>query len=292
VSAGRERGRVVLTTTALVVLLGLVALAAGGHPLRVGTGHTRGPSATFFDYAWTTLLLVVAAGLVVAVWVILDNVTRLELDARSRRSWLGLPVFLAVATVLAFAVLAAHRGTNRGAAGGAAAFSNPNAGLLARKPMGPTRTARFRWEELAAVLGAVAVATAIALARRRRTTLRLPELRLRREHVGDALDEAVDDLRSELDVRRAVIAAYARTERALAAAGVARHPAEAPFEYLERALAALDASAGSIRRVTELFERAKFSAGDAPPEMREEAIAALLAVRDELRSRRAEPVAA
>jgi hypothetical protein len=77
-------------------------------------------------------------------------------------------------------------------------------------------------------------------------------------------------------------------ERALAVAGIPRRPSEAPFEYLERALTALDASSRAVRRLTDLFERAKFSHHDPDPAMRDEAIDALVAVRDELRR----PVAA
>ena len=51
-----------------------------------------------------------------------------------------------------------------------------------------------------------------------------------------ALDESLDDLRNDPDLRRAIVAAYARMEHALARAGLPRQPAEAPFEYVERAL--------------------------------------------------------
>ena len=78
------------------------------------------------------------------------------------------------------------------------------------------------------------------------------------------------------------MAAYARMEQALGRAGLPRHPAEAPFEYVERALLSLDTSTDSARMLTALFERAKFSHHEPGPEMRDEAIDALLAVRDEL----------
>ena len=45
------------------------------------------------------------------------------------------------------------------------------------------------------------------------------------------LDETLDDLRAEADPRRAIIAAYARLERVLAANGVPR-TAETSDEYL------------------------------------------------------------
>ena len=102
------------------------------------------------------------------------------------------------------------------------------------------------------------------------------------EAVALILDETLDDLHKERDPRRAVIAAYARMERALAAHGLARRQSEAPLEYLERALEELHASASSASRLTRLFEWARFSNHPVEPGMKEEAIEALEAVRAEL----------
>ena len=71
---------------------------------------------------------------------------------------------------------------------------------------------------------------------------------------------------------------------ALAAAGIPRHPAEAPLEYVERALLSLEMSAEAVRRLTELFEWARFSHHEPEPSMRDDAVDALIAVRDELRA--------
>src|SRR5262249_12328617 len=105
-----------------------------------------------------------------------------------------------------------------------------------------------------------------------------------------ALDESIDDLREEPDLRRAIIAAYARMERSLAAAGLPRRAAEAPLEYLARVLRSLDVSSDAVRRLTDLFEWARFGHHEPEPWMRDEAIDALVAVRDDLRA--ANPVAA
>ena len=103
--------------------------------------------------------------------------------------------------------------------------------------------------------------------------------------LGAALDESIDDLRRERDARRAVIAAYARMERVLAASGLPRRAAEAPLEYLTRVLRdLLRASAESVSRLTALFERAKFSTHEIGSDSKEEAIEALVAVREELRT--------
>jgi hypothetical protein len=100
--------------------------------------------------------------------------------------------------------------------------------------------------------------------------------------VSLAIDESIDDLRNDRDLRRAIVAAYARMEHALGRAGLLRHPAEAPFEYVERALTSLDTSSAAVHRLTTLFESAKFSKHEPEPGMRDEAIAALMAVRSEL----------
>lgn len=96
------------------------------------------------------------------------------------------------------------------------------------------------------------------------------------------LDESIDDLRAEADPRRAVIAAYARMERGLAAYGLARRPFEAPLEYLRRVLAEVSADRSRVGRLTALFELAKFSRHPLGPEAKDEAIACLVAIRSEL----------
>ncbi len=102
------------------------------------------------------------------------------------------------------------------------------------------------------------------------------------EAVAAIIDDTLEDLRNETDPRRAVVAAYARMERVLAVHGLPRDRAEAPAEYLERALEELSASASSASRLTRLFEWARFSDHPVEPGMKEQAITALEAVRDEL----------
>ena len=56
-----------------------------------------------------------------------------------------------------------------------------------------------------------------------------------------------------------------------------------PRSSTSRALQSLDTSVASVKRLTDLFEWAKFSHHAPDPAMRDEAIDALVAVRDELR---------
>ena len=79
-----------------------------------------------------------------------------------------------------------------------------------------------------------------------------------------------------------MIGAYARMERTLAARGFPREESEAPDEYLARILAVVGASGHSVRRLTRLFERARFSEHEIDPGMKEDAIDSLSGLRAEL----------
>lgn len=73
-------------------------------------------------------------------------------------------------------------------------------------------------------------------------------------------------------------------ERSLSAYGLPRRPWEAPLEYLGRVLSELTGTGTAARRLTGLFERAKFSEHSIDAAMKDDAIAAVVAVRDELRA--------
>jgi hypothetical protein len=150
-----------------------------------------------------------------------------------------------------------HGPTARG--GGALSVSWPLVGVLA---------------VLAVVVGAVA----LLRARRRRTADTSGE----DVELVAAVDESLDDLVREPDARRAVIAAYARMERALAGRGVERQPSETALEYLSRALVEARASERSARRLTTLFQRARFSQHGVDEAMKGDALDALRSLRAEL----------
>jgi uncharacterized membrane protein YidH (DUF202 family) len=101
--------------------------------------------------------------------------------------------------------------------------------------------------------------------------------------VGEVLDDLIEQLRHDPDPRHAVITAYGRMEQTFAHHGRARRPAEAPLEFLAGALAWLDAGAPEARRLTSLFEAAMFSDHAFDRAMQDDAIDALIAVRDDLR---------
>jgi hypothetical protein len=145
------------------------------------------------------------------------------------------------------------------------------------------RAPRVVWPLAAGVVGVIAAAIVIAVLvdRRRRRPDALTAEQLK--ELGEALDEAIDDLRRDPDPRRAVVAAYARMEQALTVYGLPRKPAEAPYEYLKRVARELEAEQ-PVAALTELFEVAKFSEHSIDETMRGRAIDALTAVRQEVRA--------
>jgi hypothetical protein len=108
------------------------------------------------------------------------------------------------------------------------------------------------------------------------------------EALADVLAATLDDLRNEGDPRRAVIGAYARMERSLAAVGMPRAAAEAPDEYLARVLAGIAVSERAAGRLTALFTWARFSGHDVRPAMKDEAIETLEHVQRDLAAAEAE----
>jgi len=101
-----------------------------------------------------------------------------------------------------------------------------------------------------------------------------------------ALDAAVAtsmaQVDRETDPRRAVVGAWIAMGDALARHGLGRDPAEAPLEYMQRALRAVRVSRPSVQRLTALFQRARYSDHPATAAMRTDALAALQSVRDDL----------
>jgi uncharacterized protein DUF4129 len=79
------------------------------------------------------------------------------------------------------------------------------------------------------------------------------------------------DLRAEPDARRAIIRAYGRFERALAGARAPRAVWQTPAEFMRTTLARFPRAAVPVRRLTALFEVARFSAHSLGTEARDAA---------------------
>jgi Domain of unknown function (DUF4129) len=276
----RRRGppqpaRVALLALAAAALLALVAVGAARGPLRGGGGRPAFP----VDLVASLLALLLVAGvaaLVLAVVVLVPD-PRLRTPRGHRRS--VLVALLPLGLILALWLFGEPLGLlDRLRPDGTTPSTLPvlDAPERSLPPADPGPLPLL--VAGAAVVAMVAIAAAWVLADRRR---RGPP-RTAAERLVELLDDTLDDLEGDPDPRRAVIAAWARMERGLAAAGLPRHPAEAPFEYVGRVLAESPVRPAHVHRLTSLFERAKFSRHTIDQAMREDAVAALRAVRSDL----------
>ena len=107
----------------------------------------------------------------------------------------------------------------------------------------------------------------------------------------EAVEESLDDLRTEPDARRAIIRSYARFERAAAATGLRRHPWQTPMEFMHEALSRLPAPRGAVRALTGLFELARFSERPLGVGDRDRALEALDTIKIAIDAGRADAVA-
>ncbi|MGE5689700.1 MAG: DUF4129 domain-containing protein [Pseudomonadota bacterium] len=253
---------------ALAGLLAVVAAAAtvdgagGTHAARGGVP----PAVAAYGYG--ALVLVALVGLPVLALLAIREVP--EARQRTRRVWLA-PIAIAALAAAGVAV----------SVYGGDGFSDVLARIRIVEPStGDADAARppsTGWAPLLVLVGVAAGGGALVLRRRpsARTSLS--------DRVAGALGAPLDDLRSEPDVRRAIVAAFRRLEVVLEAAGAPRSVGEAPLEYVDRVLADLDVPPEPTAALAALFEQAKFSLHPLGERERDAAIDALEAVREALR---------
>lgn len=291
---GRAAG-VALPALVVLALVAVVAIAATGSTPSGGDG-TRPPSETLLDAIFSLGLVAVALGAVLLVYGLTQRkaIAREVASGRYRRtSLVSFLAFFGVFMAFSYWRLSlweppAPEEEQELAFPGQTPRPETTTGVDDPAPYEPS----ISWLPIAVVVGlVVAAAVAYVISERRAQRGRRPREDLA-EQLALVLDDTLDDLRAEADPRRAIIAAYARLERVLAANGVPRGAAETPDEYLPRVLAGLELDARAVERLTALFTRAKFSQHDVDTAMKEEAIGALEQVRDELRLARGEAAAA
>jgi hypothetical protein len=273
--------RAFVPAVAVLALAAVVAVAAGGSTPG-GTSDRRGPSDLVLDTLLTLVLLLFAFALAFLVYAFIHRkeVGNLRLPQRTRPSAVtSLIVFLAILGIVALLQIRGFFDRGEEADGQPAGPPVPTD----VPPPDPAYEPQLAWLPLLIAGALVAIAyVGLSVAARRRHGPR-PRSPLAAT-LADVLDDSLDDLRAETDPRRAVIAAYARLERVLAAHRLPRLSPETPEEYLARILPELDVDPASIRRLTDLFMWAKFSHHEVGQSMKEEAIAALTTARDDLRA--------
>jgi hypothetical protein len=287
-----SRGRnAFLTALGILGALVVVAIAARGST-PAGEGGVSRPSDTLIDILLTLYIVALLLGAALFVYglVLQRRSLRVSGGWLEGKWWHGLAGLLLVgATLLAVRQLSPRTLQEPSLE----PFELPGTtGVTptteAADGTGTPYEPKFAWIPAAITLALLGVAVfGVWWAGRARGRARGELRSLLADEVAAAVDESLDDLRAEPDPRRAVIAAYARLERVLAAHGLPREASEAPLEYLSRMLTQLSVSPPAARTLTDLFERAKFSLHAVGPEMKEDAIGALELVRDDLAAARA-----
>jgi hypothetical protein len=267
----------------VLALVAIVSVAARGSTSS-GSTASNAPGDTLLDTIFSLLLLLAVAWVAISVFSVV-RWREHEFSAPKRRNDIR-----AIATLLAFGFALALYVRERG---WHLAFT-PQQTPLDRSDGGagvpgfdagpdPGYRFQFAWLPVVAALVLAARALAALVIANRRANPSSAQAGLA-EELALTLDLSLDDLRAETDPRRAVIAAYARLERVLAAHGEPRQDADTPEEHLARVLGHLDVDRRAVRRLVDLFVQAKFSQHEVDARMKDEAIGALEQVRDELRA--------
>jgi Domain of unknown function (DUF4129) len=258
---------------AALALLGVVAIASTAQ---LESGKALSPS-----QPTVLAVLIAVAAVVIGLGAIAIVGSYAVFSGKRRELLIGLLVTALFAAVVALMFMPTNAPRDEG---------NP---LPTRKRPPPARVLEkgSSGSDVAAIAAALVAGTALLGAvlalvgakvradrRRRRQAAALEE----EEAVLEAVEQSLDDLHRERDVRRAIIACYARMERALDRAGNGRRPAEAPFEYLARVLQRITANGSAARVLTELFEHAKFGAETMDEREKDRAIGALELLRAEV----------
>ena len=276
--------RGVAAVAGLLGLLALVAFAAAGHAPAGGTSrpHASTPS-VLKDYIATIALLLIPAGAFLIFYAAFLKRAYADVPLKSAAfPFRATPrPFAYIFTFFVFLAIALRWGHHHDGGGGGAA---PPA-VSASGKSGPGQQQydpHFQWLPML-ILGSIIlgiVGSMMLLTWRRRQEEETPDAM--RVTIAEVLAETLEDLEREPDPRKAVIGAYAKMERTLAAKGFPREEHEAPDEYLGRILSVVGGSGHSVRRITRLFERARFSEHQIDSRMKTDAIDSLSGLRAEL----------
>ena len=275
--------RLVLSGVAVTALLAAVAVASRAH--RPGGGPGGGTSDTprvVIEYGASALFVLMPLGILIVLWVASMGRRQKLLEGGGQRRQLqtlllvcliGLPLLLVGRHYIHYSSRAQQGNSTTG----------PPADVKARNRK--VSEAQFKWLPAIAMgtllVGGAVGAAGLILWKRREGPAWEREAELTAA-LDEVLADTLDDLRAERDPRKAVIGAYARLERTFAAHDVARDPSETPREYVDRALDRLGVSTVAVRRLTLLYERAKFSPHEIDASMKDDAIDALVGLRAEL----------
>lgn len=288
----RRRSTIPSSRTALVVLA-LVGFA--GSVALVGAGSVdpqrRGGSSTA-DTAVTAVAVLVGAAALIFVGFVVRRTRRPPPagDERDRSTSAVLlqplltPLLSTLLLLAAYALVLGPCLSDRSSPG-PSGNRRPSPTTTLVSPASPASSGSPGKPDWSVVAGVVLGVSGLALAWISARHRRPGEPERAGLELGDDIAASLTDLDAldeDPDHRRVVIRTYARMERALGRTTVPRQPWETPQEFLGRALTALGAGAIPARRLTDLFEQARFSTHAVDGAMRAEAAAALRTVRDDI----------
>jgi hypothetical protein len=291
-------GRIAGAGVTSMALLCLVALASRSDPLAVSGGVPAGPASAAVAALGGIVAAVGLLVLVALTWALLPRQRRIRREAppeddlprlplRLLLPALSLVVAVLAATVAELALAAHRRRVALSVGAGIAGLHRLAVGAERPLPLVPFAVA-------AAAVLVLAGGTVVWVLLRVRVAARAPGGRRDRgpaaaQELAAAVEESLSVLQAGLAPRAAVIAAYARMERVLAAAGLARGGPEAPREYLSRVAPHLAGREGAARQLGEaattltgLFEEARYSPHEIGEDARRAALRALGALHTAL----------
>jgi hypothetical protein len=275
-----SRPRPLPVAIAVGLLLFVVALASRPDAGQLQPDVGGQPASVAVDALFYLFLLASLAGLLILAWALWPQ-QDMDLPSPERNRWPLLLALLAAFAVVGLVWWRARVGSFAGLP--SLVMSGGTGQAFGGSRRGPGLSRGADWPALL-ITAAVVVMTGFYFWRQWRPLRGKPTPRrpFRRE-LEEVLDDALDDLSAEADPRQAVIAAWERLERLLAAQGLPRRPAEAPFEYVGRVSARLGLPDGGLEGFAWLYEWARFSQHAVTGSMREEAVARVVALREGIR---------
>ncbi len=296
----RMESRALPLALGVVLLVFLVALGSSRSLAHIGgPGDLTREQLVVSDLIALSIAAAAVPAMLLVLWQILHQIREedeLLASARATREKqvLKLVLVLALVTGVITAFALTRHQIRSNPAGQRPASSRPSTTSTLpdrEKSSQKTVTALAPWVVGGVDATIVLLLAGVWVARRRRRanlphrTLLEDELESPRRELHELVENSIEEIERERDPRRAVIRAYAGMESTLAKHDLGRRPFEAPGEYLSRAFAAMRLSRRPAERLTELFERARFSQHAIGPEMKRESIAALAELRNELEAK-------
>ena len=278
--------RLLLSGVALTALLAAVAVASRAHRPGGGSGGGSADAGrVVFEYTASVMFVLFPLGALFVLWVMsMGRRQKLIQETGGLRRNVVTALSICVLIVPA-ALLFRH-------------FVKYNGGGPVRPPAGAgTQTVggardanhhkkpQFQWLPaliVGSLIFGVAGAGAIIVVLKRQRGADWEREAALMHALDEVLEDTLEDLRAERDPRKAVIGAYARMEKLFAAHQVPREEAETPQQYVGRVLDRLEVSSFAVRRLTSLYERARFSPHSVDLSMKDDAITALEGLRAEL----------